>query len=109
LRRLYVRLLTASEEEPKKIAPELHDYFGPRPARLDLAIGEVESLFHLRGTPARKLAKVREGIREVVQAAHDLSHSLHPVALSQIGLATALEAECATFSEFPGITVSFSA
>jgi signal transduction histidine kinase len=109
LRRLSARLMTAAEEERKGIARELHDSVGQRLAGVSLKVSEVESLISSQPEVARKLRKIRKEISEVAKAIHDLSHSLHPAAVSQLGLAAALEAECAAFSKLHGITVNFSA
>ena len=109
LRDLSSRLLTATEEEGKKIARELHDSFGPRLARLNLRVSGVEGLLSSQPDLAAELRQISQEIGETAKAAHDLSRLLHPAALSQLGIEAALEAECATFSKFRGIAVDFSA
>lgn len=56
-----------------------------------------------------KLKEIRNEISDVAKAAHDLSQQLHPSVLSQLGLKTALEAECASYSRQHGMIVDFSA
>lgn len=109
LRELSARLLTAAEEEGKRIARELHDSFGPRLARLNLKVSEVEGMLSSQPKLAEKLTEISKEIGEAAKASHDLSRLLHPAVLSQLGLEVALEAECATFSKLRGIAVSFSA
>jgi PAS domain S-box-containing protein len=109
LRGLSARLLAAAEEEGKKIARELHDSFGPRLARLNLKVCEVEGSVASQPDLAERLRQISTEIGETAKAVHDLSRLLHPAALSQLGLESALEAECATFSKLRGITVNFSA
>jgi PAS domain S-box-containing protein len=109
LRELSARLMTAAEEEGKKIARELHDSFGPRLARLNLRVSELACLVSSQPDLAERLKQISNEIGETAKAAHDLSRSLHPAAVSQLGLVAALEAECATFSKLRGIAVNFSA
>jgi signal transduction histidine kinase len=109
LRQLSAKLLTAAEEQRKEVARELHDAFGPRLAKLNLKVAEVEGLLSRRPQFARKLREIGKEISDLVKAAHDLSHSLHPAAVSQLGLAAVLEAECIGFSQTHGIAVDFSA
>lgn len=109
LRELSARLMAAAEEEGKRIARELHDSFGPRLARVNLKVSEVERLVSSQPDLAEKLEEIGKEIGEIAKAAHELSRLLHPAVLSHLGLRTALEAECATFSRLRGITVNFSA
>ncbi len=109
LRELSARLMTAAEEEGKKIARELHDSFGPRLARLNLELSGLEGLFSSQPDIAEKVRQISKEIGDLAKATHNLSHSLHPAALSQLGLEAALAAECATFSKLRGIAVNFSA
>jgi len=109
LRSLSASLLTAAEEEGKRIARELHDSFGSRLARITLEVSGVEGRLSAQPELAEELRKVGQEIREIAKATHDLSHALHPAAVTQLGLAAALEGECATFSEQRNITVEFSA
>lgn len=109
LRDLSARLLTSAEEEGKKIARELHDFFGPALGRVNLKVSEVVGLLSNRPDLAQKLQGVAKEISEVAKSVHDLSRLLHPAAVSQLGLRPALEAEVATFSKLRRIAVKFSA
>jgi signal transduction histidine kinase len=109
LRRLSARLMAAAEEERKGIARELHDSLGPHLASLNLKVAEVKGLLSRRPELVGKLGAIGQEISQLAKAIHDLSHLLHPAAVSQLGLAAALEAECAAFSRLHGITVNFSA
>lgn len=109
LRSLSARLMTSAEEEGKKIARELHDYFGPTLSRLNLKIWEVAGLLSSHPEVAQQLHGIAREISDVAKSAHDLSRMLHPTVLTQLGLQTALENECVTFSKLRGIKIKFSA
>lgn len=108
-RQLSARLLTTTEDERKRIARELHDSFGSGLATFNLRISGVEHQLSSRPDLAGKLEEIRYGISDIAKAASELSHSLHPAAVSQLGLKTALEAECARHSQEQGLKVKFSA
>jgi len=103
------RLTTAREEEGKRIARELHDTLGPRLALLNLKVSEVAGMVSSQPDVVKELESIRNEISNAAKVAHDLSHELHPAALSQLGLVAALEAECATFSKLHGTAINFSA
>jgi two-component system CheB/CheR fusion protein len=102
------RLTTAREEEGKRIARELHDTLGPRLAFLNLKVSEVKGMVSSQPEVVKELESIRKEISNASKATHDLAHDLHPAALSQLGLAAALESECATFSKLWGTAINFS-
>jgi two-component system CheB/CheR fusion protein len=108
VQQLLDRLTTAREEEGKRIARELHDTLGPRLALLNLKVSEVAGMVSSQPDVVKELESIRNEISNAAKVAHDLSHELHPAALSQLGLVAALEAECAVFSKLWGTAVSFS-
>jgi PAS domain S-box-containing protein len=108
LRALAGQLISAKEEEAKRIARELHDEFGQRLALLNLKASEVVGLLSRRPEiAAEKLQTMSREIGSVAKAIHDLSRHLHPAVLSQLGLAMALESECAHHSQQDGLSVDF--
>jgi PAS domain S-box-containing protein len=109
LRALTGQLITAREEETKHLARELHDAFGTRLAVLNLKAAEAHAqLLTQPNLAVENVRYIREEIGSVSKAIHDLSRTLHPTVLSQLGLETALEAECASYSQQHDIAVSFS-
>ena len=109
IHQLLGRVMTAAEDEGKRIARELHDSFSTRLAAVALQVSDVASGLASRPDLAQKHEAIREEIKELAKATHDLSHALHPAALSQLGLEAVLDAECIAFSKMHGIKVSFSA
>jgi PAS domain S-box-containing protein len=101
------KLLTAQEEERRRISRELHDDLNQKLAAL--AIG----LSNLR----RRLPPDDGRLRQDVTALHGqakalaadirgLSHDLHPAVLEHAGLRAALQAHCAEFTGASGVTVA---
>ncbi|MEJ2008408.1 MAG: PAS domain S-box protein, partial [Acidobacteriota bacterium] len=109
IHQLLARLVNTSEDARKRIARELHDSFGSGLAGLNLRISEMEGQLSSRPGLANKLKEIRNELSKFAKAAHDLSQQLHPSVLSQLGLKSALEAECAGYSKKHGVTVDFSA
>jgi two-component system CheB/CheR fusion protein len=98
LRRLTANLLTAQEEERKRVARELHDDVNQRMAML---ANEVATLERTLPGSSRLLRKQLRSLREQVdQLSDDLRRTaqhLHPSALEHFGLVTALESHCSDF------------
>ena len=106
---LLAQVMTGAEEDGKRIARELHDSFGPRWSILNLKVSELAGRLSSHPELARELEAIRTEISDAAKITHELSHSLHPAALSQLGLVAALEGECAASSRLRGVTVDFSA
>lgn len=91
LQALSGHLLSAQEEEKRKLAGELHDDFGQRTALLELHVSraleflpaecaEVEHLLH----------QMHEQISALGAGLRNVSHGLHPSVLADLGLASGL-------------------
>jgi two-component system, NarL family, sensor kinase len=108
LRTLAARLLTAQEEERRRLAREMHDDWTQRLAILSFDVAELEK--HV-GDPAAAhplLRSMRDRLVSLSEDVHALSRQLHPAILDDLGLAEALRSECAAFSRREGITVAYS-
>jgi PAS domain S-box-containing protein len=102
LRTLAGRLMTAQDDERRRIARDLHDDLSQKLAYLAIDIGKLaskptsqEMLDNLRGLQ-RRAADAAESVRQI-------SHQLHPSILEDIGLEAALEQYCEEFEERSGI------
>ncbi len=106
LRRLAGRLMTAQDDERRRIARNLHDDLSQKLAFLAMDIGKLagggkspEVVDELR-ILQRQAAGISESVRHI-------SHQLHPSILDDIGLEAALEQYCEEFEERFGITTRF--
>jgi PAS domain S-box-containing protein len=103
------KLMSAQDEESKRISRELHDAFSQ-----ELAALSTESRLLKRELPpeARGAAKKIEGVAlrigKLATDIHQMSRRLHPAILDDLGLSAALRAECNAFSQLHGIQTDFS-
>jgi len=107
LRLLAGRLMTAQDDERRRIARDLHDDLSQKLAYLAMDIGKLatkpssqEFVEDLR-VMQRRAADAAENVRHI-------SHQLHPSILDDIGLEAALEQYCEEFEERSGIRTHFS-
>jgi PAS domain S-box-containing protein len=102
------RLISAQEEERSRFARELHDDFTQRLAVLAIDAGSLELQFGLGSPWAReKLSTMKSGLIKISQDIHQLSRQLHPSILDDLGLAKAIQSECARLSQKEGFNVNF--
>jgi PAS domain S-box-containing protein len=102
------RLLTAQEDERRRIAYELHDNLNQGLAALAIDLGRLPGEFPRLAEGLKD--RLRELQMRVVTAAEAIRHQareLHPSELEDFGLATALQASCEDFSR-EGLTVEFT-
>jgi two-component system sensor histidine kinase UhpB len=108
LRELGGRLITAQEEERKRLSRELHDDLSQRMARLLI---RLERWRHSVGTISEASLGQFNGIvamaSDVSASLRDLSHLLHPGTLSTLGLVPSIAGLCRTFSEEHALKVTF--
>ena len=111
IRDLAGRLMSAQEEERRRIARDLHDDANQELAALSMALSALggrlppDSAPGLREEVARLQARavaLAEGIRH-------LSHELHPGLLEHVGVAVALASYCREFARTHGLPVTFQA
>jgi len=83
------RLMTAHEDERRRLARELHDDVTQRLARLAIDAARLPSPSTGPATPSihTRLAQLGEDV-------HALSYRLHPSIVEDLGLSEALKAEC---------------
>jgi signal transduction histidine kinase len=100
------RLITAHEDERRRLARDLHDDLTQRLARLAIDAGKIE-----RSAPASNHDEpgrsMREELVRLSEDVHALSYRLHPSLLDDLGLVDALNAECDGFSRRESIPVEF--
>lgn len=87
------KLITAHEDERRRIARELHDDLSQRLARLAIDVALANN--DVRGEAASAtLRGVRSDLKQINHDVHDMCYRLHPALLEDLGLAIALSAEC---------------
>jgi PAS domain S-box-containing protein len=110
LRALAGKLLSAQEEERRRLARELHDDLSQRLAVLAIEAGNLEQQLESTGAGVpEQLRAMKEQAVQLSSDVHDISRQLHPSILEDLGLVDALESECSSFSTRQGIAVNFHA
>ena len=84
------RLLTAHEDERRRLARELHDDLTQRLARLAIDAGRMENA----PAAAEGMRPLREDLVRLSEDVHAMSYRLHPSVLDDLGLVEALRGEC---------------
>ena len=108
LRRLAGRLMTAQDDERRRIARDLHDDLSQRLAYLAMDIGKLAtkpSMQHF----VSELRPLQLRAADAAEAVRRISHQLHPAVLDDIGLEGAIEQYCEEFEERAGIATEFTA
>lgn len=111
IRDLAGRLMTAEEDERRRIARELHDGVNQDVAALAIALTRLEDGL-AEATPAdrrREVARLQMRTIELAEAIRHLSHELHPGILEYTGLAAAMRSHCREFEREQGLTVTCEA
>ncbi len=108
-RELLRRLVTAQEDERRRIARDLHDQMGQLVAALGLGLKAFEDA-NPDLSPARPLlVRLRELTDLIGREVHHLALELRPTALDDLGLQTALATYAEAWSERSGVEIDFQA
>ena len=109
LRALTAKLISAHEDERRRLARELHDDLGQTLAAVILEMGTLQQQLPLSTDEIRsRLGIVRREVDNLAQYVHTMSHRMHPSILEDIGLEAALKSECTEFSKREKIPVKFT-
>ena len=100
------RVLSAQEDERRRLARELHDETGQALTSILLGLRGLEGAKDPKALQAA-LDEVRELVRSTLQDVRQLAVELRPTALDDFGLVAAVERLTATFAEQTGIAVEF--
>jgi signal transduction histidine kinase len=96
LQRSRVRLVTAREEERRRLRRDLHDGLGPTLAALHLQAGTVRRL--IRSDPETAegvMDELKVEIRSLIDDIRRLAYELRPPALDELGLVGAIQSRAA--------------
>jgi PAS domain S-box-containing protein len=107
-RELSGKLLTAQEDERKRIARELHDDLNQRLALLCVEMEIFGTLSEdTRGLARERLDSMTSQVKGLSSEVHRLAYQLHPAKLDQLGLVVAARTFCRETSLQAGIVVHF--
>lgn len=109
VRQLARRLISAQEEERRRIARELHDDLSQRLAAQAISLSNL--LHDCQGghwtTVEAGIEKLRESTVTLADDVRAMSHELHPPVLMFAGLTACLESLCREFTANNGLCVAF--
>jgi signal transduction histidine kinase len=108
LQRSRERLVTAREEERKRLRRDLHDGVGPQLAALTLKLETARNLLCHDTKTAALMGELSEDVRATVSDVRHSVHALRPPTLDELGLVAALR-EGATHYSQNGLRVSVEA
>jgi signal transduction histidine kinase len=98
LQKLAGRLISAQEEELRRLSRELHDDLTQRLAVLAIEAGKLElDLIRMPekcSETVHTLAQIKNQLIKVSEDVHTISRQLHPTILDDLGLVRAIESEC---------------
>lgn len=109
LRSLTASLMTAQEEERRRVSRELHDGLGQRVALIELYAARIEQ--ELKPAPAAILSQLGEMRQQTVALGEELrslAFKLHPSILDDLGLEAALRRLCAGCKKSDGMSITFN-
>jgi PAS domain S-box-containing protein len=108
IRELAGKLMSAQEEERRRISRELHDDLNQKVAALSIMISTITHQLALEESLKNQLEMVHTYSVEIADGIHRLSHELHPAVLEHVGLAAALRAYVAEFTRLEKIRVELT-
>ncbi len=88
LRRLSVRLMSAQDQERRRIARDLHDGLGQELAVAKMVLDKI--LLDSAAKPPDSIVQATSMIDRAIQQVRTMSHLLHPPLLDEVGLFSAL-------------------
>jgi len=109
VRALAASLLTAQEEERRRVSRELHDQICQQLASLAIDIGGLAADRVTEEAQHRlKLKELQARIVKASEATRHIAYELHPSVLDDLGLVVSLQSLCKEFSEQTSIAVEFT-
>lgn len=107
LRDVSGRLITAHEEERRRIARDLHDDFSQRLALLSIDLERLYQNPEAREVQ-RQVLELCALAQEISSDVQRLSYQLHPSKVDQLGLVVALKSYCAEIKERHDLELNFT-
>ncbi|MFZ4768263.1 MAG: sensor histidine kinase [Roseimicrobium sp.] len=108
LRHLSRQLLSAQEEERRKISRELHDVIAQTLAGIDFQLASLKTVSAAGTTDLKKkIAVTQRLVKKSVDIVHRFARDLRPTSLDDLGLNPALRSLFKRYTEETGIAVKF--
>lgn len=104
---LVQKLITAQEDECRRVSVELHDQMGQGLTAMMLGLNALQASRGGKGTDARQLQQLQELVNDLMHRVHRLAWELRPAVLDDLGLASALKRYVAEWSQRSGIAADF--
>ena len=110
LRHLSRQLLSAQEEERKKISRELHDVIAQTLTSINVRLAALkkEAALNTKGVE-RSIARTQQLVERSVNIVHQFARELRPAVLDDLGLIPALHTFMKDFTKQTGIRIHFTA
>ena len=102
------QLISAQEDERRRISRELHDDMNQRLAVLALNIQAAQKEFAESAPMYQTLQRLYDGVSSLSDDVRHLAYQLHPSILDDLGLEVALQSFLNDFSKWEGIPVTFT-
>lgn len=105
LRAIAGQLITAQEEERRRIAREIHDDLGQQLALLEIEVVQLRRRFELLEPVRTEFDRLRNRLTALSDEVRKFSHRLHPSVLEDVGLEAALRDLIQQFEQAHGMAV----
>jgi signal transduction histidine kinase len=109
LRDLAAQVLTAQEEERKRISRELHDEIGQALAAVDVSISMLQKRAAPDAAFQRNAAEAKQLLERTMETVHNFARELRPAMLDHLGLESAFRALLTTFQRQTGVSTELVA
>src|SRR4051812_34363647 len=101
------RLVSAQEEERRRVSRELHDHLGQEVMVLILGLKSLEDYVPEDSPGRKRLHILQDAVDRIGQEAHELAVDLRPLALDDLGLSAALAILVQRWSSRTGLPVDY--
>lgn len=102
------RLITAHEDERRRLARDLHDDITQRLAALAIQVSTLKARM-VDATGLESVHSIHDRLVELSEDVHALSYRLHPTVIEDLGLEEALRTECDRVARSSSLRVRFEA
>jgi two-component system CheB/CheR fusion protein len=108
LRAFTAGLISAQEDERRRISRELHDELNQKLALLELNVESLERRLPSKDQGISDQLKIfRQQVTDLSDDLRRMAYQLHPSILDDLGLVVALESYCRDFADREGIPATF--